>query len=440
MFKVGETIKTNTGEEVKILQILSDRKGFSVYRVCIDQDIFIMKWFDKELYEGHFKIIDSLCKEKWFKTFVLPISLLRIQAEESYGFGYIVSFISDEYRDAADFFRSSSDMHAARFASYQAMLQACLNISAAVQTILLKGYSFRDGIHPGHFTIHPATGEIFVIGLEELFVIGSEGAYGYGPTNKLVQYSAPECIETNRSSIESDSFSLAILLYRLIFIDHPFEGASRENVALITRDVEKLFWRDKAVFHLDPNNDSNRPTEIYAPNVLIKWNAMPLELRNSFICVFTEGVRDPQKRLSAGQWVQTLISCRNKLIRLNEEREHFVNFEDVRTIPPRCLGLKVDGQKIALYPQKAIYSYSIRDGMKHDSIITGVLYRRDIDSLMIKNMTADVFRVWSPETKQVSALTSGDEYPLSPGVMIEFQKENPRIVGEIFDVRIRKID
>lgn len=78
--------------------------------------------------------------------------------------------------------------------------------------------------------------------------------------------------------------------------------------------------------------------------------------------------------------------------------------------------------------------------MKHDSIIAGVLYRRDIDSLMIKNMTADVFRVWSPETKQVSALTSGDEYPLSPGVMIEFQKENPRIVGEIFDVRIRKID
>ena len=31
MFKVGETIKTNTGEEIKILQILSDRKGYSGY-------------------------------------------------------------------------------------------------------------------------------------------------------------------------------------------------------------------------------------------------------------------------------------------------------------------------------------------------------------------------------------------------------------------------
>ena len=188
MFKVGETIKTNTGEEVKVLRFLSDRKDFSEYRVSIDQDIYIMKWFDKELYEGHFQIIDRICKNKWSKAFVSPKSLFRIQAEESYGFGYIVPIISDEYRDAADFFRSSSDMHAARFASYQAMLQACLNISAAVQTILLKGYSFRDGIHPGHFTIHPATGEIFVI--------GSEGLYAYGVASKLFQYSAPECIET----------------------------------------------------------------------------------------------------------------------------------------------------------------------------------------------------------------------------------------------------
>ena len=36
MFKVGETIKTNTGEEVRVFQFLSDRKEFSVYRACID--------------------------------------------------------------------------------------------------------------------------------------------------------------------------------------------------------------------------------------------------------------------------------------------------------------------------------------------------------------------------------------------------------------------
>ena len=101
------------------------------------------------------------------KSICLPISLFRIQAEESNGFGYIVPFISDEYRDAVDFFRSSSDMHVASFATYQAMLQACLNISVAVQTILLKGYSFRDGVNPYHFKIHSGTGDVFVIDAEE---------------------------------------------------------------------------------------------------------------------------------------------------------------------------------------------------------------------------------------------------------------------------------
>lgn len=38
-----------------------------------------MKWIDKELYEGHFKIIDSLCKEKCSKEFVLSIICFRFR-------------------------------------------------------------------------------------------------------------------------------------------------------------------------------------------------------------------------------------------------------------------------------------------------------------------------------------------------------------------------
>ena len=256
----------------------------------------------------------------------------------------------------------------------------------------------------------------------------------------MIPYSAPECIESSKLSVASDCFSLAILLYRLIFIDHPFDGALWEKVPIITRDIECIFYGEKAVFHLDPNNESNRPTDIYAPNVLGRWKVMPHELRISFTKVFTEGLRNPEKRLSAGMWINIIAKCRDKLIRLNAEREQFVNFDDVRLVPPRCLGIKIGGQKIALYPQKAIYSCNITRDMWNDSIIAGIVYRREVDSFMIKNMTADNFRVWSPETKQLSILTSGDEYPLSPGVMIEFQKENPRTVGIIFDARISNID
>lgn len=35
--------------------------------------------------------------------------------------------------------------------------------------------------------------------------------------------------------------------------------------------------------------------------------------------------------------------------------------------------------------------------------------------------------------RQLTDVGKGQEYPLEPGVMIEFQRDQPKIVGEIFD-------
>ena len=70
--------------------------------------------------------------------------------------------------------------------------------------------------------------------------------------------------------------------------------------------------------------------------------------------------------------------------------------------------------------------------------MAGITYNKQLDSLMIRNMTNTTWRGWSPKTKQLSDIPSGKEYPIFPGVMIEFQKENPRIVGEIFDARVKQ--
>ena len=166
-------------------------------------------------------------------------------------------------------------MYSARFETYHTMLQACLNISVDVQKILLKGYSLRDSVNPIHFKIHPSTGDVFIIGAEEIYEPGSK--------NKMVQYSAPECIKTYKSSVDSEYFSLTIILYRLIFVDHPFNGALWEKVPRITRDVERILFGEIAMFHLDLNNEINKPTDIYGPNVLSRWNVMPHELKLSFI-------------------------------------------------------------------------------------------------------------------------------------------------------------
>lgn len=436
MFKLGEDIHTDTGERVCILEVLSNLKESVAYKVRLNNELFFMRWFDKELYEGHFDVIHRICKQGWTGEFVLPIQVYRIVGKDEHGFGYITPLVSEQYHNANDFLRSSNDKKAVSFKTYQAMLQACLNISASMQKVMLKGLKFRDGIHPGHFKIHPVTGEVFIIGAEEL-LSGDE----CGVTNRLVQYSAPECIETNKLDLKTENFSLAILLYRLIFIDHPFEGALWEKAPVLTRDIERQLYGKKAIYHFDPDNECNRPTDIYAPNVSGRWKVMPIELRKSFICEFTEGIKKPEKRLTAGMWIITLAKCRDKLIRLNSGRELFVNFDDARSVPPRCLGIKIGGHRVALYPQKAIYQISV-DGnhYQYGKIIAKITYNKQLDSLMICNMTNTTWCGWSPNTEQLSDIPSGKEYPLFPGVLIEFQKEHPRIIGEIFDARTRSSD
>jgi hypothetical protein len=140
-------------------------------------------------------------------------------------------------------------------------------------------------------------------------------------------------------------------------------------------------------------------------------------------------------------WINTIAKCRDRLIRLNAEREQFVNFDDVSSVLPRCFEIKIGDYKVALYPQKAIYQISIDGNLQpYGKIMAGITYKKQLNLLMIRNMTNTTWHGWSPKTKQLSDIPSGKEYPIFPSVMIEFQKENPRIVGEIFDARIRKED
>lgn len=60
MFKLGEDMHMDTGERVCILEALSSIKESVAYKVRLDNDIFFMRWFDKELYEGHFDVIHRI--------------------------------------------------------------------------------------------------------------------------------------------------------------------------------------------------------------------------------------------------------------------------------------------------------------------------------------------------------------------------------------------
>ncbi len=435
----GTAVVTSNNARVTINHLISDSGGQGdVYHVTFRGHDYALKWYCKhpeDVIGGvQYQTISKICGEdkKTSSKFIWPLILVT-ETEPSDGkkFGYLMELLPEGYFEMEAFLRMDNDARAVRFKNYNAMLVAGMNIAAAMQKIHLKGWSYKD-LNPKNFAIHPETGDILVVDNDNVSVDGDlcsvKGTKGY---------MAPEIPESNyqkNPTRETDYYSLAMILYRLFFVDHPMEGKAWEKYPLCTDKGEDHLYAINPVFHFDPQDDSNRPTEVYAPNALSRWRMFPTELRELFLKTFTEGIKQPKKRPPENAWIRMISKTRDKRIRINPEREQFVNFENQKSVLRRCLGLEIGKKKIALYPKKAVYQISI-DGNDHQylEMAGGITYNKELDKLMMRNLTKTVWRGYSPDTNQVTDIGKNQEFPLYPGVRIEFQNGKPSIVGKVFE-------
>ena len=435
----GCSVVAENHTKVTINYLISDAGGQGdVYHVTYRGHDYAMKWYckheDDVIGGAQHETISKICGEEKRPSdkFIWPLVLVTEENPmQGKRFGYLMELLPKGYYEMEHFLRTDEDAKAVRFQSYNAMLVAGMNIATAMRCLHMKGLSYKD-LNPKNFSINPSNGDVLVVDNDNVSVDGAKCS-----VKGTKGYMAPEIPRSNykaNPSRETDYFSLAVILYRLFFVDHPMDGQAWGKYPLCTDKVEDYLYSIKPVFHFDPQDDSNRPDEIYAPNASIRWRAMPQELRSLFVANFTDGINHPGKRSPENAWIGTIAKSRDKLIRLNKEREQFVNFANTKSVPPRCLGMKVGANKIALYPQKAVYQISM-DGnvLQYGKLFAGIVYDSKTGKLAIRNMTNKAWRGYCPETKQLTTIEKGQEYPLSPGVKIEFQHEEPRIIGEIFD-------
>jgi len=439
LIEKGIKIIGENNTPVTINYLISDKGGQGdVYHVTYKGNDYALKWYckhpDDVIGGAQHATIKKIYGEtkKPSNRFVWPLFMVTEEnPAKGKRFGYLMSLLPDGYYEMEDFLRMDGDKKAVRFNSYNSMLVAGMNITRGMQELHYKGWSYKD-LNPKNFAINPNDGDVLIVDNDNVSVDGApcsvKGTKGY---------MAPEIPRSNYEvspTRETDYYSLAVVLYKLFFIDHPMDGKVWEKYPLCTDKVEDYLYAIKPVFHFDPNNDSNRPTDVYAPNATVRWKVMPQDLRKTFVTALTEGIENPGRRPPEIEWISVISKTRDKLIRLNPEREQFVNFSDTRTVPARCLGMKIGSNLIAMYPYKAVYEVSVDGNIKEFSTVyAGIVYDKKIDSLAIRNLSTKIWRCYSPVTKQITDIGKGQEFPIQPGVMIEFNRENPRIVGEIFD-------
>ena len=156
------------------------------------------------------------------------------------------------YEELTGFFVGSKKQKQVHFRSFAAVSTAAIHIIQAFRELHNRGYSYQD-INNGNFFIKPDTGDVLICDNDN---VSPEGT-NLGIMGKQ-RWMAPEIVTGGDPDKQSDRFSLAVVLFRLLFINHPLEGRY-STPPCMTKELEKRYYGTAPIFIYDPDNDRNRP-------------------------------------------------------------------------------------------------------------------------------------------------------------------------------------
>ena len=185
------------------------------------------------------------------------------------------------------------------------IIRICEHAVESFRLLHLSGLCYRD-VSLANVFFDPRTANIRICDVDNVGI--DDG------TSKVLGtplFMAPEIVRDTRfttfPSRSTDLHSLAVLLFFLLFKEHPLVG----------RKVDRGLWDDQhalihfgqePVFVLSPDDDSNRPV---SPHVEHYWALYPQFLRNRMISAFGVGLQTPSARVTEGEWLRTLSRLRD---------------------------------------------------------------------------------------------------------------------------------
>lgn len=196
-------------------------------------------------------------------------------------FGYVYKTSLENYRNE-------------KFDSIKTRILTCRNMIKIYGVMHDRGFCFQHAQGKANFNIDYKTGEVELICTDEILILGK--FHGIG-RNSLE--TAPELFWNNvPPSIESDRYSLSVLLFEILFDGHPFGG--KNTIGNLTAETQRLWYVDKPVYVWDYRNDSNRPLDFQNNRLKV-----PPYIMNAFSYAFSEDViklENHKKRITEREW------------------------------------------------------------------------------------------------------------------------------------------
>ncbi len=357
--------------------------------------------------------------------FLWPIDLAS--ADKVPGFGYFMPLREPRFRGLADLMTRRIDP------AFRALATAGFELSNSFLQLHSKGFCYRD-ISFGNLFIDPDTGEILICDNDNVTVDGEPGAGVLGTP----RFMAPEVVTGHaHPSIQTDLFSLAVLLFYLFVIHHPLEGA--REIAIHSFDLPAMnrLYGSQPTFIFDPHDRSNAPVAGYHDNALAIWPIYPRFLRDLFTQAFTAGIADPAHgRVRESEWRAAMVRLRDAIVHCHHcAAENFYDREALRTDASegicwscqrryrRPFRIRIGRNIVMLNHDTRLYPHHIDEQKLYDFSSPVAEVRRhpsDPERWGLLNLSSESWFLQGSETPAPLAVPPGRSVALSHGVRIHF--------------------
>ncbi len=187
-----------------------------------------------------------------------------------------------------------------------------IKLAIAIRALHSKGLIYCD-LSPNNVFVssNPRKHNVFLIDLDNL-------RYKTGIIHNIFTpfYGAPEVVRMIApNTVMSDSYSFAVMAYELLACNHPLIG---DMVDEGEPEIEEAALRGELPWVEDKNDDRNSRSTGLPSTFFISKSVMRL-----FHRTFEEGLNDPMKRPTMGEWVEALNNGLNELIMCDSCRIHY---------------------------------------------------------------------------------------------------------------------
>ena len=204
--------------------------------------------------------------------------------------------------------------------SHQKRLAIAYNLAQAIHTIHEKGYYVLVDLKPENIFIKP-NGVIAIIDMDSIQIDNPGDDRDFPAKVYTEEYAPPEfhqkLVNPKDGDIHEswDYFSLAVILYELLFGIHPFQASHKTLTTRPEMIKYGMFVHGKKLDQLH-----------VIPYIHKSFRRLNLELQKIFVRTFDEGQSDPAKRANAKEWADNIL----KTVNLDETYN-----TQITTIPPK---------------------------------------------------------------------------------------------------------